>query len=245
MMDRSLRPLVVLKQARVCFDSTVALHGVDLALSRAPIAIVGPSGAGKTTLLRLMGDQVQPSAGTVEREVERNRIGFIYQDHQLVPNYRVVQNVLTGRVGQQGLIASIKSVLWPSAEREQAVHALLSRVGVADKLFSWTSQLSVGERQRVAIARALYLQPEMLLADEPVASVDPVQARELLTLLLSLAREEHWGLAVSLHNIDLARALFERVIGLRDGRVVFDTEAAAVTDAQVQALYAPSEGTQK
>ena len=214
-------------------------------------AIVGPSGAGKTSLLRLLGGGLRPDAGAVtfggvklvdqrgaELSAQRSQVGFIYQDHQLVPSYRVLQNVLTGAVGKQGLLASLKSVLLPGRSSEAAVHALLERVGIGDKLFAWTHTLSGGERQRVAIARALYQQPSVLLADEPVASVDPARAEALIRLLIRVASEEGWGLVVSLHSPELVRAHFDRVIGLRDGAVVFDRPARAVTEEDFEALYA-------
>ena len=167
----------------------------------------------------------------------RSRVGFIHQDHQLVPNYRVIQNVLTGRVGRQGLLASLLAVLFPRRKITEEIHRLLERVGIEEKLFSWTHQLSGGERQRVAIARALFQKPQILLADEPVASVDPARAEALVVLLTKLAAEEGWALAVSLHNLGLAQAHFDRVIGLRDGLVLFDAPAQDLPAGAYERLY--------
>jgi phosphonate transport system ATP-binding protein len=236
----------------VAYGAHRALEPIDLSLAAGEaVAVVGSSGAGKTTLLRLLGAALSPTAGSVlidGVEAEqlspsanrrlRAQVGFVHQDHQLVPNYRVIQNVLTGRVGQQGLFASIRSVLWPSKAEEQEVYALLDRVGLADKLFSWTSALSVGERQRVAIARALYQRPRLLLADEPIASVDPIRGRELIDLLLRLGREEGWTLVVSLHQPEVARSCFPRIIGLRKGHLVFDGRATAFSASIFDGLYA-------
>ena len=134
------------------------------------VALVGPSGSGKTSLLRLMGGMLVAEGGTVSRlgtpgfssaarREAQAEVGFIYQDHQLVPTYRVLQNVLTGAVGRQSFWSALRSVWLPSKAEEQAAHALLERVGIGEKLFAWTSTLSGGQRQRVAMARALYQQP--------------------------------------------------------------------------------------
>ena len=230
---------------------TVLLEPTTLQVSLGEsVAIVGPSGAGKTSLLRLMSGAARCTSGTVtvqgidtsrssagQIKALRSRVGFIHQDHQLVPNYRVIQNVLTGRVGRQSLLRSLRSVFFPSSDIEEEVHRLLERVGIDDKLFAWTHQLSGGERQRVAIARALFQAPQVLLADEPVASVDPARAEALVGLLTHLAVEEGWALAVSLHNLFLAQTHFDRVIGLRDGAILFDSPAQDLPAGAYERLY--------
>ena len=244
-------PSIELLEAGLTAGDTVLLEPSSLRVRPGEsVAIVGPSGAGKTSLLRLMSGAVRSTVGTVRvRGVDtsvaqadamkalRGRVGFIHQDHQLVPSYRVIQNVLTGRVGRQGLLASMRSVLFPSAETEEEILRLLGRVGIEDKLFSWTHQLSGGERQRVAIARALFQEPQVLLADEPVASVDPARAEALVLLLTQLASEEGWALAVSLHNLDLARTHFDRVVGLREGKIIFDSPSEDLPEGAIERLY--------
>ena len=215
------------------------------------VALVGPSGSGKTSLLRLMGGMLVAEEGTVSRLGRRldslspaarrgaqAEVGFIYQDHQLVSTYRVLQNVLTGAVGRQSFGSALRSVWLPSKAEEQVAHALLERVGIGEKLFAWTSTLSGGQRQRVAMARALYQRPRVMLADEPVASVDPARAAALIQLLVRLAKEDGLALVVSLHSEDLARQHFDRVIGLKGGRVVFDAAPDALNDDAFAALYA-------
>ncbi len=140
-----------------------------------------------------------------------------------MPNLRVVQNVLMGRFGRQRLLGSLRMMFRPAGADLEEVHRILERVGIAEKMFERVDRLSGGQAQRVAIARALYQRAgRCLLADEPVASVDPARARDLLELLTGISAEEGLTLGVSLHNPDLVREFFPRVVGLRDGRVVFD-----------------------
>ncbi len=220
------------------FDGRPALRGVSFKVPRgAAVALVGPSGAGKTTLLRCLAGAQQPTRGTVRvagrdlselspraLSAHRAHIGFVHQDLALVPVLRVAQNVLAGRLGRFGTLRGLASVLLPRRAALVEVHRLLERLGIADRLFQRTDRLSGGEQQRVALARALYQEPQLLLADEPVASVDPERARALIALATQLAREEQLTLIASLHDVELARAYFPRVIGLRDGCVQFDTE---------------------
>ena len=237
---------------------TVAFSGVDVLrdvhLDIDPgeeVAVVGPSGAGKTTLLRLCNATVVPSAGTVRldgadlaalrgRELRRARarVGFVHQDHALVPNLRVVQNVAAGRLGRRGFWSGLRSVLWTSRADLLGIHALLERVGIEEKLYTRTDKLSGGQQQRVAIARALWQEPSLLLADEPVASVDPARSRDVMRLFVQVAREAGSTLVVSLHDLALAKEFFPRVVGVQDGRIAFDSDPAAVPDATFEALYA-------
>jgi phosphonate transport system ATP-binding protein len=237
--------------AGVQFNGTAALHAVDLQIEPGEaVAFVGPSGAGKTTLLRLLNGVLRPSAGSVffggqpwsslparELRAHRARIGFIHQDLSLVPELRVVQNVVTGRIGRTGLLASLRAMLLPSKQSLRDVHALLERVGIPEKLYERTSNLSGGQRQRVAIARALYQEPQALLADEPVSSVDPARARDTVRLLTEICQEEGLTLCVSLHNLELAREFFPRLVGLRHGRVEFDRSTTKVEEREFKALY--------
>ena len=240
-----------LRGATVAHPGVVALADVDLAIAAGErVALVGPSGAGKTSLLRLLGAAARASAGSVlvdgadlatlapdELRRVRARLGFVHQDHALVPNLRAISNALLGRVGSQGLLASLKSVWWPSRAEEQAVHALFVRVGIGDRLYQRVDSLSGGERQRVAIARALHQDPGALLCDEPVASVDPARARDTLSLLRSLSLERGLTLVASLHDLGLAREHFDRLVGLRRGRIAFDAPVGAVREADLAALY--------
>ena len=235
----------------VAFGAALALRGANLAVKPGEsVALVGPSGAGKTTLLRLLNGAVVPTAGRVEVDgisladlggdalrLLRSRIGFVHQDLRLVPNLRVSQNVLSGRLGRQSWWETARTFMRPRSTELEAVHHLLERVGIADQMFQRVDRLSGGQAQRVAIALALYQEPRILLADEPVASVDPARAEALLTLLGAICADEGLTLVVSLHSPELARRRFERLVGLRGGCVVFDSPAKQVTDAQLTALY--------
>lgn len=227
------------------------LRDLDLSIEAGErVALVGPSGAGKTTLLRVFTGVIGPRVGSVQVDgvclsglpaeqlrLLRARIGFVHQDHSLVPNLRVVQNVVAGRLGQRGFWASLRSMLRPKRPDLEKVYGILQRVGIGDKLFQRTDSLSGGQQQRVALARALFQEPRCLLADEPVASVDPARARSLVKLMVDLAGEEGWTLVVSLHDLDLAREFFHRVVGLRDGRVVYDGPPEKLDGVTISELY--------
>lgn len=237
---------------RVSWPGGYALEGVDLEVrSGELVGVVGPSGAGKSTLLSVLGAAREPTAGQVRIDGEtvfgrspaalralRSRIGRVHQDLALVPGYRVAQNVLCGRLGRHGLFGGLRRVWLPSRSELAEVHDLLDQVGVADKLFQNSGQLSGGEQQRVAVARALYQEPDLLLADEPVSSVDPARAREVIELLRGVCVERGIGLVVSLHDLALARASLPRLVGLRAGRVAFDGPTEGLDDADFDALYA-------
>jgi len=242
---------LVLDGVTVTYGATSALAEVCLRIAPGDsVAFVGPSGAGKTTLLRLCNGTLRPDRGSVlidgapieamsvpQLRQVRAAIGFIPQDLCLVPNIRVAGNVLMGRLGRQSLWRSLRAQLLPPRRDIARAHALLERVGIGDKLYQRTDKLSGGQRQRVAIARALYPRPRAILADEPVSSVDPARAKDTVELLTAISTEHELTLGMSLHNIELARACFPRLIGLRAGRIVFDAPAGEVGDAEFRALY--------
>lgn len=210
------------------------------------VAVVGQSGSGKTTLLNLMAGIIQADAGELRvggrpaaelrpgRELAR-LVGLMHQQYDLVNRLSVVHNVLAGRLGEWGLLRSLVS-LWFPQELKLAV-AALNRVGLLDKLWQRTSYLSGGEQQRVALARLLVQDPRAILADEPVAALDPVLADELLDMLIGMAREGSRTLVVSLHSVQHLNR-FHRIVGLRGGQLVFDRPAHVVTADDLEQLYA-------
>lgn len=211
------------------------------------VAVVGPSGSGKSTLLHLLAGQTVPDQGRIDiagrdlirlapgRELAR-LVGSIHQQYDLVPHLAVVHNVLAGRLGEWSLPRALVSLVIPR-EVDRAYRALV-RVGIGDKLYERTSRLSGGEQQRVALARLLVQDPRAILADEPVSSVDPARAEDLVRLLVTIATEGRQTLIASLHSVPLALGHFQRVLGLRAGRLLFDLPAAGVTQAHLDALYA-------
>lgn len=240
-----------LSQVGLSHSSAVhALRGVDLTISTGErVAIIGPSGAGKSSLLNLLATALQPSSGTLEvldsnpwqlparaRQRLRARIGLVHQAPPLPARQRVVTAVLAGKLGQWSLGKSLLNLLHPldipGAQRE------LAKLDLADKLFAQCQQLSGGQLQRVGIARVLYQAPELLLADEPVSAMDPVLAEHTLTVLCRHATEHGITLVASLHAVELALAHFPRIIGLRDGQILFDRAASDVDQALLDALYA-------
>jgi phosphonate transport system ATP-binding protein len=196
------------------------------------VAIVGPSGGGKTTLLRSINGSVPISAGTVRvdgvdisalrgRGLRRMRtqLAVIAQQHDLVDRLLVYQNVMAGALGRWSTLHALRFLIAPTgAEMAQAREALGS-VGIAEKLRERTSDLSGGQQQRVAIARALVQNPSAILADEPIASVDPELGEQIIALLCGLARSRNIALICSLHQPDVARRHFDRVLALEGGRI--------------------------
>ncbi len=248
-------PLFELNQATVQYPGVRAVDQVSVSLLPGEqVALVGPSGSGKTTLLRLLNGTMRPTDGEVrihgratsqlnakELRNVRAQIGFVHQDLSLVPNLRVLQNVLTGRLGRLSLLASLRTMLLPSQAETCAVHDILNLVGIGEKLYQRTDRLSGGQQQRVAIARALYQQPDTLLADEPVSSVDPARAKDTVRLLTTISQDQGLTLCMSLHNLPLAQQYFPRLIGMRRGRVVFDRKTSEIDDQEFAELYKLSE----
>ena len=229
----------------------IALRGVTLAARQGEaIALIGPSGAGKTTLLSVIGTALGPSQGrrsVLGDEVPassagaprllRARIGTVHQAPPIPPRQRVVTAVLAGRLGRWPAWKALASLLYP--QDTAGAREALARVQLADKLFARCDQLSGGQLQRVGIARVLYQQAELILADEPVAALDPALALSTVQLLVHEAAARGATLVASLHAVDLALACFARIVGIRDGAIAFDLPAAEVTQEHLRALYGP------
>jgi phosphonate transport system ATP-binding protein len=226
-----------------------ALDGVSFTVDRPEvIAIIGSSGAGKSTLIRCINRLVEPTAGRVllgdtdvvaaprtELRQVRRRIGMIFQEFNLVERLTVMENVLSGRLGSVGFFPSLLR-RYPPRDVSNAF-ALLDRVGLAGYQDKRADALSGGQRQRVGIARALMQEPDLLLVDEPTASLDPRTARQIMRLICELAVERARPALVNIHDVALAQDYAQRVIGLREGRVVFDAPPADLTPDVLTGIY--------
>jgi len=232
-----------------CYAGTWALHNICLSVPPGQFAVMlGPSGSGKSTLLRHVNRLEQPTEGTITihgldiadlngRDLRRVRsqIGFIFQGFELVGPLTALENVLTGALSS---VRGPRLGAWsyPKAMRSRAMEQL-DRVGLAEMAHRRSETLSGGQKQRVAIARALMQEPSILLADEPVASLDPETSNEVMTLVRQIATRDALTVLCSLHQVDLALSWADRLIGLRQGEVVLDAPAATVTADQVLPLY--------
>jgi len=227
----------------------LALDDVSLTVRAGEVAVLlGLSGSGKSTLLRHLNGLHRPTAGRVrvlgtdvgtaggaEQRALRSRIGFVFQQFHLVGSLTVLENVCTGVLGtlrgpRIGLFG------YPRRVRRAALEQL-DRVGMADRPFQRADTLSGGQQQRVAVARALMQRPEILLADEPVASLDPESSAQVMQLISDISREDRLTVVCSLHQVEVALSWGERLIGLRSGRVVLDQAVAATDRDDVMAVY--------
>jgi phosphonate transport system ATP-binding protein len=223
-------------------DVSLTVHAGEV------VALVGLSGSGKSTLLRHVDGLHLPTAGNVRvlgvdvgavrgsaLRTLRRRIGFVFQQFELVGSRTVLENVCTGALGRlRGPRLGLPT--YPKAVRREGLEHL-DRVGLADRAFQRADTLSGGQQQRVAVARALMQRPEVLLADEPVASLDPESSEQVMALLKTISRENSLTVLCSLHQVDLALGWGDRIVGLRGGRTVLDLPTAGLDRDQVMAVY--------
>jgi phosphonate transport system ATP-binding protein len=233
--------------SKVWPDGTKALNDISLEIPHGQFCVVlGPSGAGKSTLLRAVNGLMKPTHGQVKidgttlttatQKQLRRRVAMIHQHFNLTSRLSVAANVLSGLLPVVSTARALSG--WFKSEHRRKACGLLERVGLTPThLKRRAGDLSGGQQQRVGIARAFMLDPEVVLADEPVASLDPKISRDILTLIRDAAREHNTTVLCSLHQIDLAREFGDRIVGMRDGRIVFDGTPEEFTDERVHALY--------
>ena len=239
--------MISIRNLRKSYGSNHVLHGIDMDVKAGEfVVMLGLSGAGKSTLLRCMNGLNQPDSGQLQvggidlmrrhsrRELARH-VAMVFQHHNLVQRLSVRKNVLTGRLGQVGTLASVLQLFRQSDIA--LADACLQRVGLAHKADERTEALSGGQMQRVGIARALAQQPQLILADEPVASLDPKTARSVLQYLRDATRELGIAVICNLHQVDYAREFGDRIVGLSQGRMVFDGVPAMLDEAALNAIY--------
>lgn len=247
--NASSEPVIAVHELTKDFGQTVALQQVSLEVqAREIVVLLGLSGSGKSTLLRHLNGLERPTSGSVRvlsqdvpalnnRDIRslRQKIGFIFQQFELVPSLTVLENVLTGALST---LRGPRFGLWgyPKSLKLKAL-GHLDRVGLLHKAYARADELSGGQQQRVAVARALMQDPEVLLADEPVASLDPESSDQVMALIREIAFERNLTVLCSLHQVDLALSWADRIVGLRHGEVVLDTPTDGLSKAEVMQIY--------
>jgi len=225
------------------------LQGLDLVVEdNSVVAIVGASGAGKSTMLRCINRLVEPTSGSIRLNgmelvslrgstlrKARRKIGMVFQGFNLIDRLTVMENVLAGRLGYVSLFQAITR-RYPPQDIERAF-TLMERVGIAQYSNKRADELSGGERQRVGVVRALMQEPEVLLADEPTASLDPRTSEQIMMLLQSLASELSLPVLINIHNVAQAKTYTERIVGLRHGKMIFDGAPADFNKEALDAIY--------
>lgn len=226
-----------------------ALSGVSLTLQPGQVmGLIGPSGAGKSTLIRCVNRLVEPTSGSIrlgdtdivrlgrsDLARTRRRIGMIFQEYALVERLTVMENVLSGRLGTEPFWRSFLRRF--PAQDIRAAFALLDRVGLLAHADKRADALSGGQRQRVGIARALAQEPELLLVDEPTASLDPKTSRQIMRLIREICAERGLPAIINIHDVPLARAFVDRIVGLKAGRVVFDGTPEELDESVLTRIY--------
>ena len=227
-------------------NGSPALKGVDLKINKGEfVSILGPSGSGKTTLLRTINGLETSTGGEIyfnNKKVNNNNIsevqkktGMIFQEFNLVNNLSAINNVLTGLLNTSNKFLSLFYLF----SKEQKIEALrsLETVGLLDKSYSRSDELSGGQRQRVGIARAIIKNPLLLLADEPVASLDPKSSNLILSLLKKINQEFGTTILCNLHQVDLAKKYSDRLVGLMDGKIIFDEKSSNINESYLKKIY--------
>lgn len=225
------------------------LEGISLEVPKGQIVgLIGPSGAGKSTLIRCINRLIEPSEGEIwlneiclshlsiqKMREQRRRIGMIFQEYALVERLSVMENVLSGRLGYLPFYKTFLR-MFPQSDIENAFR-YLERVGLIDHANKRADELSGGQRQRVGIARALAQEPELLLIDEPTASLDPKSSRQIMRLIEEICHERDLPAIINIHDVPLAMQFMERIIGLQGGKIVFDGKPEALDENMLSLIY--------
>lgn len=245
-----MKPLLSVRNLEKTYrNQTHALKGISFDLYQGEfVAIIGSSGSGKSTLLRCINQLIRQTSGniyfkgsTVEKlnkkqlKKLRREIGMIFQHYNLIDRLTVIQNVLHGRLGYMSDFHGMFD-LYSMQDRWNAYH-ILERVGLATEIHKRADQLSGGQKQRVGISRALAQNPSLMLADEPIASLDPVSSENVMKYLYSICREDSISAIVSLHQVDYAIKYASRILGIRNGLLVYDGKPSELTDDAIEAIY--------
>ena len=234
-------------------NGTNALKNISFDVEKGEfISIIGPSGSGKSTLLRSINKMIDISQGSIlfeEKNIEnlkktqielvRREIGMIFQSYNLVERLTVIENVLHGRLGYKSIIAAILGIY--SEEEKKEAFSFLERVNMTKYAYQKCSELSGGQKQRVGIARAIMQKPKLLLCDEPIASLDPKTAENIMDYLKKIVTELKITCIVNLHQVDIAKKYSDRIIALNKGEKIFDDKAEKLTEKMVEFIYKDEE----
>ncbi|WP_199616339.1 phosphonate ABC transporter ATP-binding protein [Paenibacillus alkalitolerans] len=234
---------------KVYSDGTAALKGIDFSVNRGEfIAVIGPSGAGKSTLLRCINRLVEPTEGVVvfngidatkagSGNIRRLRreVGMIFQSFNLIQRVTVLRNVLHGRLGYMNPVIGALG-MYSKKDMEEAKQ-ILARLGLQQQTYKRADELSGGQQQRVGIARALSQKPSLILADEPIASLDPVTSESIMQHLYTICTEDGITCLVNLHQVEVAKKYATRIVGIHKGTVVFDGPPEQLTDEVIEMVY--------
>ncbi|WP_102028017.1 phosphonate ABC transporter ATP-binding protein [Salirhabdus sp. Marseille-P4669] len=230
-------------------NGTQGLKDINVTINKGEfVVIVGLSGAGKSTFIRSINRMVTPTSGQLLVEDEdilklegkslrklRTKVGMIFQNYNLVNRSSVIKNTISGRLGHTGTLRSIFNLY--SKEDKMKAYDNLKRVNMEEKVYSRADELSGGQQQRVSIARVLTQDPSIILADEPVASLDPPTSHQVMSYLRRVNKEDNITTIVNLHFIDMAMEYADRIIGMRDGEIVFDGPVSEVSDKTFEQIY--------
>ena len=234
-------------------NGTNALKNISFDVEKGEfISVIGPSGSGKSTLLRSINKMIEISQGSIlfedknieslkktQIELVRREIGMIFQSYNLVERLTVIENVLHGRLGYKSIIAGILGIY--SEEEKKEAFSFLERVNMTKYAYQKCSELSGGQKQRVGIARAIMQKPKLLLCDEPIASLDPKTAENIMDYLKKIVTELKITCIVNLHQVDIAKKYSDRIIALNKGEKIFDDKAEKLTEKMVEFIYKDEE----
>ena len=234
-------------------NGTNALKNISFDVEKGEfISVIGPSGSGKSTLLRSINKMIDISQGSIlfedknienlkktQIELVRREIGMIFQNYNLVERLTVIENVLHGRLGYKSIIAGILGIY--SEEEKKEAFSFLERVNMTKYAYQKCSELSGGQKQRVGIARAIMQKPKLLLCDEPIASLDPKTAENIMDYLKKIVTELKITCIVNLHQVDIAKKYSDRIIALNKGEKIFDDKAEKLTEEMIEFIYEDEE----
>lgn len=245
-----MEDLLKIKRLSVSFgDDNYAVQDINFSIQDGEfVVLLGSSGAGKSTLLRSLNGLVQPCAGSIHSRhhgevsscskrqlcAHRRDTAMVFQQHQLIDRLSVLDNVLMGRLGYHSFLRSLLPL--PESDRQKAL-STIERVGLIDKALARVKDLSGGQQQRVGIARALVQEPRLILADEPIASLDPESSLQILSLLKDICQRDRIAVLVSLHQVEFARQFADRIIGMAAGRIICNQHALNLEESEIHSLY--------